>query len=72
MQPYSLMLYWIAALNIFVSYAIKMFLRKCLVKAYEEVTLFIKLENVMKSTNQLDTYTLRFLFIISALLLENI
>ena len=43
-----------------------------LVKADEKETLFIKLERVMMSTNQVDTYTLRFLFSIWALLLENI
>ena len=52
---------WLAALNIFVSYTIKMLERHCLVSAGEEVILFIELEHVMMLTNQLDAYTLRFL-----------
>ena len=38
---------WLAALNIFVSYTIKMLDGHRLVKADEEVTLFFKLEHVM-------------------------
>ena len=45
MQPCSLIHCWLAALNIFVSYTIKMLYEHCLVKADEEVTLFIKLEH---------------------------
>ena len=38
---------WLAALHIFLNYAIKMLQGHCLVKAEEGVTLFIKLEHVM-------------------------
>ena len=55
------MYWWFVALNIFVSYTIKMLEGNCLVSAGEEVILFIELERVMMLTNQLDAYTLRFL-----------
>ena len=46
-QPCSLMHCWLAALSTFVSYTTKMLYGHRLVRADEEVTLFIKLEHVM-------------------------
>ena len=46
-QPCSLMHCRLAALNIFVSYTIKMLQGHCLVKEDKGVTLSIKLEQVM-------------------------